>query len=120
MTPQTRQLFDIKERYAKEKAKYDERVKELQEREADLAKRDLDFQAKIVRFQMFTKEVRGAISYQSYVLMIYEMVFFYLHWCNHKPRMNLSKRSWQGGKRIEVMEMVFSTTCSVVILHFCC
>ena len=51
-----RQLFDIKERFASEKEKYDEKIKDIEQREADLCKRDLDFQAKIVRFKIFITE----------------------------------------------------------------
>lgn len=51
-----RQLFDIKERFVTEKAKYDERCKQLRQAEADLSKRDLEFQAKLVRFEIFTKD----------------------------------------------------------------
>ena len=43
-----RQLFDMKEKYAAEKAKYDEKIKQLEMQEADLKKRDLDFQAKVI------------------------------------------------------------------------
>ena len=44
-----RQLFDIKERFQAEKARYDEKCKALKETEKDLVKRDVDFQAKVGR-----------------------------------------------------------------------
>ena len=42
-----RQLFDIKERYAAERAQYDERCKMLEQKDVELKKRDLEFQAKV-------------------------------------------------------------------------
>lgn len=47
MLSKRRTLFDIKERFAAEKAKYDEHCKILEEKEAELTKRDLEFQAKV-------------------------------------------------------------------------
>ena len=51
-----RQLFDIKEKYAEEKAAYDDQVELLQAKEDALAKRDLEFQARLVRLKNFAKE----------------------------------------------------------------
>ncbi len=42
-----RELFDMKEKYAVEKVKYDERCQQVELQEADLKKRDLEFQAKV-------------------------------------------------------------------------
>jgi len=42
-----RELFSKKEKYAVEKAKYDERCQQLELQEADLKRRDLEFQAKV-------------------------------------------------------------------------
>ena len=47
MLSKRRQLFDIKERFATEKGKYDEKCKILEQKEAEQSKRDLDFQAKV-------------------------------------------------------------------------
>ena len=49
-----RQLFDIKERFAAEKVKYDEKCKLLRQAEVDLSKRDLEFQAKVFAHDNFT------------------------------------------------------------------
>lgn len=51
-----RELFDIKERLAKEKEEYNKRCQRTSDIEADLSKRDLEFQEKLVRFKLFTKE----------------------------------------------------------------
>ena len=56
MLNKRRQLFDIKERFAVEKAMYDERCEVLRQREEELSKRDLEFQTKLIRFNLFIKE----------------------------------------------------------------
>ena len=47
MLGRRRTLFDMKERFAAEKARYDEGSEALEGREAELSKRDLDLQAKV-------------------------------------------------------------------------